>query len=163
MLRCWCGGGGLMILMAVRWLLVLRWDDGEVLRCWCGGGGLMVLTCGCFVIVGVEMGWWWGAEMLMWWCLDLASPVCGWCRVWLIFLWYLILWTFPNLLRFVRFFSSLWWFSNLVRSASFLYLVDLYHVDVDCLETVCEQRFICLDSHCTVVPSIFYSRSCVLK
>ncbi|MCH84631.1 hypothetical protein A2U01_0005463 [Trifolium medium] len=41
-----------------------------------------------------------------------------------------------------------------------VYLVDLYHVGVDCLEVVYELRLICLCSHSTVVPSTFGSRSC---
>ncbi|MCI45154.1 hypothetical protein A2U01_0066393, partial [Trifolium medium] len=40
-----------------------------------------------------------------------------------------------------------------------LYLVDLYRIDVDCLEAVCELRLICIDSHSTVAPSTFNSMS----
>ncbi|MCI34402.1 hypothetical protein A2U01_0055621, partial [Trifolium medium] len=41
-----------------------------------------------------------------------------------------------------------------------VYLIDLYHVGVDCLEVVCELRLICQCSHSTVAPSTFGSRSC---
>ncbi|MCI09733.1 hypothetical protein A2U01_0030822, partial [Trifolium medium] len=39
-----------------------------------------------------------------------------------------------------------------------LYRVDLVRVGVDCLETDCELKLICLGFHSTVVPSIFGSR-----
>jgi hypothetical protein len=43
-----------------------------------------------------------------------------------------------------------------------VYLVDLYRVDFDCLEVVCELRLIFLGSHSTVVPSNFGSPGCFL-
>jgi hypothetical protein len=53
--------------------------------------------------------------------------------------------------------------SKSVEICKFLmYLVDLYHIIVDCLEVVCKPRLICLVSHSAVVSSTFGSRSCFL-
>jgi hypothetical protein len=42
-----------------------------------------------------------------------------------------------------------------------MYLVDLYHISVDCLEVVCKPRLIFTGSHYAVVSSTFDSRSCL--
>jgi hypothetical protein len=43
-----------------------------------------------------------------------------------------------------------------------MYLVELYHISVDCLEVVCKPRLICLGSHYAVVSSTFGSGTCFL-
>ncbi|MCI62088.1 hypothetical protein A2U01_0083345, partial [Trifolium medium] len=51
---------------------------GLVLAARLFGGGRLVLTRGDSLVgVGVEMGWWWWPEVLLWWRLDLAPPMCS--------------------------------------------------------------------------------------
>jgi hypothetical protein len=99
------------------------------------------------LVMGLSLQWWlevmrgWGAVVVV---LDLALPVC-WCRVWLVLYdtWFLT--TFKHVKNLQNSFLSRCWFPNLLRFADFLYLVDLFCVDVDSLGADCGLRLICLD------------------
>jgi hypothetical protein len=91
--------------------LVQRWwfcgGFGGCGRCCSGGDSLEV------------MKWCSGGEVLMWWRLDLASSVFGWCRVSVFSMMSWFSDRFTNLLKFAGFLLSLCWYPNWLRFAGF--------------------------------------------
>jgi hypothetical protein len=124
----WCWDG-----LVTWWLFWCRdgrwWGFGGDEGC-CGGDELVELLCLTPVMILSRWVavWWWlevmlwcsGGEVLMWWHLDLASPVRGWCCVWVVFLDTRF---FDHFIKSVEIcdilFDSLW-YPNLLRFACFL-------------------------------------------
>jgi hypothetical protein len=138
----WCWDG-----LVTWWLFWCRdgrwWGFGGDEGC-CGGDELVELLCLTPVMILSRWVavWWWlevmlwcsGGEVLMWWRLDLASSVFGWCRVWVVFRWCRDSLTVFQICWICRILCESLLVSKSAEICRFLvYLIDIYRVSVGCL------------------------------